>query len=60
MYHFCYFGRNGEGNDPCNKPGDGHVLGHIKMDPHGDHGKFFIMPYYMRASLQPLEGIISF
>ena len=33
------FGRDGEGNDLCHQPGDGHVLGDITMDLHGDHGK---------------------
>ena len=32
-------GRDGEGHDPCDQPGDGDVLGHVTLERHGDHGE---------------------
>lgn len=36
---FC-FGRDGQGHDPRDQPGDGHVLGNLQMELHGDHGEW--------------------
>lgn len=33
-------GRDGEGDDTCDQPGNGHVLGNIEVEFHGDHGEF--------------------
>lgn len=30
--------RDRSGHDVCNKPGDGHVLGNITLECHGNHG----------------------
>ena len=32
-------GRDGEGHDPCDQPGDGDVLGHVALERNGDHGE---------------------
>lgn len=34
--------RDREGNDSCYKPGNGHVLGHITLDCHGNNGKLTV------------------
>lgn len=34
-----YIYRDSESNDSCDQPGDGYVLGDIKMVCHGDYGK---------------------
>ena len=31
--------RDSAGDDPCDQPGHGYVLGNISLEPHGDHGK---------------------
>ena len=31
--------RNGSSNDPCDKPGHGHVLGNLPLEPDGDNGE---------------------
>lgn len=33
-------GRDGSSDDPCDKPGNGHVLGHVPLELHGDYGGF--------------------
>lgn len=30
--------RDGARHDPRHQPGDGHVLGHVTLELHGDHG----------------------
>ena len=39
FFSFFLIGRDGAGNDPCNQPGNGHVLGHLTLELHGDHGR---------------------
>lgn len=34
-----FFPRDREGNDSCYKPGNGHVLGDVTLDRHGDYGQ---------------------
>lgn len=36
---YLLIGRDGTGNDPCDQPGDGHVLGNVALELHGDHGE---------------------
>lgn len=31
--------RDRAGNDACDQPGHGHVLGHVPLERHGDHGE---------------------
>ena len=36
---YSVIGRDGEGHDPCDQPGDGHVLGHVTLERNGDNGE---------------------
>lgn len=39
MILFTVICRDCTGHDVCNKPGDGHVLGNLPLECHGNHGE---------------------